>query len=195
MSLWFTSDPHFYHKNVIEYCGRPFSSVEEMNEKLIQYWNDTVSPDDVVYCLGDFSLAIRPVELYTPRLNGHKILIAGNHDWCHPSNKKSKTVEKANKVRNRYLEAGWQGIRNTDFLMLGDQRVMLNHFPYKGDTTDTRFDDFRLEDQGLPLLCGHVHEKWQSKQTPKGTLMINVGVDVWNYRPVHINELTDMIFT
>ena len=59
--LYFTSDHHFWHTNIIQYCNRPFVSIEEMNEVLIQNWNDLVLPEDEVYYLGDFSMAARPV--------------------------------------------------------------------------------------------------------------------------------------
>ena len=55
MVYWFTSDTHFGHKNIIEYCKRPFSSVEQMNEMLIKKWNNKVKVDDIVFHLGDFS--------------------------------------------------------------------------------------------------------------------------------------------
>ena len=75
------SDTHFNHLNIIKYCNRPFETVEEMNEFIIQKWNNTISNDDTVYFLGDFCLGNREkvIEL-GHRLNGHKILILGNHD-------------------------------------------------------------------------------------------------------------------
>ena len=51
--IYFTSDLHFWHKNAIIYTNRPFETVEEMNEKLIEYWNKTVHANDEVYILGD----------------------------------------------------------------------------------------------------------------------------------------------
>ena len=76
---WFSSDTHFDHKNIIKYCGRPFKTVEEMNEKIIENWNKTVKEDDIVFFLGD--LAFRgKIKDFKKRLNGQIIHIKGNHD-------------------------------------------------------------------------------------------------------------------
>ena len=186
--IYFSSDHHFYHANVIRFCDRPYKDVEEMNEALVKNWNAVVKPEDTVYYLGDFSMALRPVELYTKRLNGRKILIAGNHDWCFPGHKKSKTPEKAKNIREKYLSEGWDHILICDLITIGKELVSLSHFPWKGDSTDTRFDEYRLEDDGGWILCGHVHEKWKTKDK-----MINVGCDVWDYKPVSIERIKEII--
>ena len=78
---FFTSDQHFFHYNIIKYCSRPFESVEEMNEVMIERWNAVVKPDDIVYHLGDFSLStVSAAHGICCRLNGTKYLIRGNHD-------------------------------------------------------------------------------------------------------------------
>lgn len=81
IEVWFTSDTHFGHKNILEYEkeARPFETVEEMNEALISNWNDTVRPKDIVWHLGDFAFGRSNIEL-AGRLNGRKRLIMGNHD-------------------------------------------------------------------------------------------------------------------
>lgn len=76
---WIIADPHFGHVNIIKYCNRPFSSVEEMNEILIQNWNKTVLPGDRVYVNGDVSINRRYLNIIH-NLNGKKVLIKGNHD-------------------------------------------------------------------------------------------------------------------
>lgn len=76
-----TSDQHFGHRNIIEYEQRPFKDVSQMSNILIRKWNGTVSKSDKVFVLGDFSFF--PFSLthnILSCLNGHKILICGNHD-------------------------------------------------------------------------------------------------------------------
>jgi calcineurin-like phosphoesterase family protein len=79
--IWFTSDHHFGHKNIITYSKRPFETVEQMNQELINRWNAKVAPNDEVYHLGDFAF-LSPEKLRTLRtqLNGKIYLIQGNHD-------------------------------------------------------------------------------------------------------------------
>lgn len=74
------------------YCSRPFATVEDMNDEMVKRWNSVVRPDDIVYYLGDFSLAKRPVEYFAPLLHGEKHLIMGNHDPCHPLHKKKSAL-------------------------------------------------------------------------------------------------------
>ena len=76
--IFFTADTHFDHYNIIGYCQRPFSSVEEMNEALVANWNRAVGPEDTIYHLGDF--ARRRHEYFLRRLHGRKHLINGSHD-------------------------------------------------------------------------------------------------------------------
>lgn len=91
---WVTSDLHFNHKNVIKYCDRPYDSVEEMNERIIETWNNQVSDDDTVYHLGDFAFAnYTKVREYLSQLKGNKIFLIGNHDRVLRKNKESLEEE------------------------------------------------------------------------------------------------------
>jgi len=197
--LYLSSDQHYWHSNVIKYCNRPFSSVEEMNEKLITNWNEMVKPDDTVIVVGDFSLALRPVETITPRLMGRKILVSGNHDWTHDSNKKSRTPEKQKQLIEKYIECGWsEVIMKMELDLPGIGIVNVSHLPYKGGGDsgyEERYQSHRLEDDGKILLCGHVHQVWKHKFTSQGTLMVNMGCDVWDYRPVSQEELVRYILS
>ena len=81
MKVYITADHHFCHTNIIKYCNRPFSSVEEMNEQMIERWNRIVSEEDLVFHLGDFALAnTTDLRMIRDRLHGTIFLILGNHD-------------------------------------------------------------------------------------------------------------------
>jgi len=78
---WFTSDEHFGHANIIEYCNRPFESVEEMDYAIIERHNEVVGKDDTVIHLGDFTLKSKEIaNSYISKLNGNHIFIQGSHD-------------------------------------------------------------------------------------------------------------------
>ena len=80
--IFFTSDMHFGHENVIKFDNRPFKTVEEMDEELIRRWNAKVGKGDLVYVLGDMIWKSRngDAEQLIKSLNGQIILIKGNHD-------------------------------------------------------------------------------------------------------------------
>lgn len=189
--IYFTSDPHYWHANVITYCGRPHKDINEMNEALIKGWNDVVMQEDTVYCLGDFSLAYRAVEIVTPRLSGKKYLVPGNHDFCHSYNKKSRNPERRAEWIRKYEENGWIVLPEQTSLNIDDVgEVQMCHHPYVLDPThgDDKYEKWRPNDDGRWLLCGHVHQNWKFKDK-----MINVGVDVWDFKPVSIEEIKKII--
>jgi calcineurin-like phosphoesterase family protein len=76
--LWFTADTHFGHEAIRRHCNRPFASVEEMDDALIDRWNSCVRPKDTIWHLGDF--AWNNAADYLDRLNGNIFLCLGNHD-------------------------------------------------------------------------------------------------------------------
>lgn len=79
--IYFTSDNHFFHRNIIEYSNRPFRDVDHMNETMISNWNTLVQPTDTIYCLGDFGFSrVDKLQRLFDRLVGQKHLILGNHD-------------------------------------------------------------------------------------------------------------------
>lgn len=77
--FYLTADTHFGHNNIIRYCNRPFNTVDEMDDKIIENWNNVVTNEDIVYVLGDF--AFNNFKTYVDRLNGTRIyLLPGDHD-------------------------------------------------------------------------------------------------------------------
>ncbi len=132
MTTWFTSDPHFGHRNIITYCDRPFTDVDHMNEMLIGNWNETVAPEDTVWVLGDVAMGrIEDSLALVGRLAGHKILVAGNHDRCWFGH-----GERSEEWVQRYLDAGFERI------VQGSTHIVCP------------------VDEGEWLLHGHVHEQW-----------------------------------
>lgn len=199
--LYATSDQHFDHSNVIKYCDRPFSSVEEMKESIVKNFNEVVDNECHTVFLGDTSLSANSTRDVLPRLNGTKTLIVGNHDRCFEAVAKPHKLTQQHWIE-KYLSWGfdyvhlWCDMEITPPTYKEAITIRMSHFPYKdsGDHTyEERFTKYRLEDEGQVLLHGHVHEKWRTKRTSKGTLMINVGVDVWNFRPVSLYQILDLI--
>lgn len=174
---WHISDTHFWHSNVIKHCSRPWADVVEMNEALIANWNSCVKPEDTIIHYGDYSFAgFEKTFEITRRLNGHKIIICGNHDI-------------QNKMHKRWERLGFAEFHYTTKITVGGIECNVSHFPYSdnNDSLNRKFD-LQLKNDGLPLLCGHVHQEWKTKDN-----MINLGVDVWNYKPVHEDELVFLL--
>jgi calcineurin-like phosphoesterase family protein len=112
---FFTSDTHFWHTNIVEHSHRPFSSIEEMNEKLIENWNSVVTKKDNVYHLGDFSYGNKTKGLeLTERLNGHIHLIRGNHDKV------------AWQIRHKFI---W--FKDVHEITVENQSIWLSHYAHR----------------------------------------------------------------
>ena len=189
---WFTSDWHLGHVNIINFCHRPFSSVEEMNETIIERHNSRVSPTDKVFVLGDVALGKIDESLaLVLRMNGTKYLIPGNHDRCWSGHAKSRPID-----TTRYTEVGFTVIgedltyrQPKDLIFGGGLRMC--HFPYAGDSHDEdRYAEHRpVQKWGKEwLIHGHVHNAWKVKDQ-----QINVGVDVWDFYPVPLSTIQAII--
>jgi calcineurin-like phosphoesterase family protein/RNAse (barnase) inhibitor barstar len=186
MTTWFTSDLHFGHANIIEYSGRPFTDAEQMNQSLIERWNELVRPGDDVWVLGDVAMGrITDTLPLVGRLAGNKHLVTGNHDRCWDG-----LGSRADEWTERYLAAGFADIHQGAIaLRLGGHEVLACHFPYRGDSQDfDRYPEARPLDAGGWLLHGHVHEQWRQRER-----MINVGCDAWDCRPVAEATLVALI--
>jgi calcineurin-like phosphoesterase family protein len=140
----------------------------------VRNWNAAVGPDDIVFHHGDVGLG-REAEILeiASTLNGEKHLISGNHDACWPGHRDAHRHQKA------WLEvfASAQAFARR---RIDGQQVLLAHLPYSGDSSETeRYAQYRLRDEGLWLLCGHVHSAWKMSGR-----QVNVGVDVRGLAPV-----------
>lgn len=193
MTNWFTSDLHFGHQRIIELCNRPFVSVDEMNDALIDNWNSVVDNADKVYILGDLAMGnIRESLIRVKQLKGRKYLIPGNHDRVHPCY--PQKAPKAEEMRRLYEDAGLTICSLEAKYWSSDMgrhhAWRLCHFPTSGDhTTDDRYPEYRPSlDDGEWLIHGHVHDLWKVKDR-----QINVGVDVWNFTPVKESTLQAIV--
>ena len=189
MATWFTSDMHFDHTRILELVplrGETFSDLDHMDTELVRRWNERVLPDDKVFVLGDAVMGQREMSLpILDRLNGEKHLIMGNHDYCWPHLWKPKQAEKAARWIDAYAPYFYQMSTEGGHTLPDGTFVRLHHFPYVGDSHgEDRYGEHRPLDDGTPLLHGHVHDEWKVRFTANnGTPMVNVGVDVWDFRP------------
>lgn len=78
--IFFTADTHFGHANILKLCGRPFATIEEMNDVMIGKWNNRVKGTDMVYIVGDMFFRCSDAETILKQLKGKKRLVIGNHD-------------------------------------------------------------------------------------------------------------------
>jgi len=145
MTTYYTSDLHLGHRNIIEYCERPWADVLEMDDALIWQWQDTVGPEDTIYHVGDMTLGGPNILLgYLKQLTGRIKMIAGNHDL--------KALKK--------LAAAWLLPENVEYLgkeaivTLGHQDMKLFHYPEP---------PYARLDRGL--IHGHTHGQgaWHTK--------------------------------
>ncbi len=194
--VYFWSDPHFGHKNILTYCPkRPGSNVDEMNDILVDNYNNIVISSDTTWCLGDFAFMPKnKVPEWVQKLNGHKNLILGNHDLNRP-------VE-------FWLDSGFEQVfklgygRTLSFPLPAGHGVVTDcsvkfpyfemcHYPHVEALT--AYDHREYLYAHAPhlkswLLHGHVHDRWKFRDK-----MINVGVDVWDYKPVSLHEILQHI--
>lgn len=194
MVTFYTSDHHFGHRNIGVLTGRPWENVDDMNEALIERWNETVGPDDLVFHLGDFSLSMSALR-HVERLNGRIVLVAGNHDMCWTGHGNSTKVANAiERYREVFHEVHPSGVLQHQ---IGDQPVVLSHLPYHGDSGhDERYTHLRPKDEGLPIICGHVHNTWARLYGGDGRAhrgQVNVGVDVWGFAPVSRDRVMEEV--
>jgi calcineurin-like phosphoesterase family protein len=160
MQYWFTADLHLGHTNIIDFCDRPFKNTTYMNEALIRNWNARVKTGDIVFHLGDFGHG-------TSRTDITKFIQRLNGN---------KIFIQGNHDKNNGVPAIIQDIR----INYGGKDLLLIH---------------RYEEAGpgyFLVLCGHVHQHWKFKTVEFFEYnfdVCNVGVDVWRFMPININEI------
>lgn len=173
--VWLTSDHHFGHANLLTFTGADgdyfrgdrFSSVEEMDEYMVERWNSVVKPGDKVYHLGDFTMGLKRHSLdICKRLNGRKVLIRGNHDKL----KLSQYAEHFKDVRSVHLlETGISGACT---------HLVLSHVPIHPHSLRS----------GWVNVHGHTHEKG----SPPGRYF-SVCVEMTNYTPLRLDDVANRV--
>jgi calcineurin-like phosphoesterase family protein len=179
IETWFTSDTHFGHKNILEYEkeSRPFKTLEEMHDVLINNWNNTVGKNDIVYHLGDFAFGRGNIGIAS-KLNGRKKLIMGNHD-AYPS------ILYLDHFESLFGCYYWR-------------RCVLSHIPVHPESLGTR---------AILNIHGHYHSKFVKKNEiyitegkffPEIVLIkdenyFNVSVELHNLTPVHSDIIMERL--
>jgi len=171
--VFFTSDTHFGHQNIIRFCNRPFKNASEMDAELIRRWQEVVPHDGFVFHLGDFCFgSATHWNRILSSLPGRKFLIIGNHD-----------MKSTGPDYTRQFEMVTQQM----IIRVGSQLIMLNHYPllcYGGSYKD------------VWQLFGHVHSGPVSQgglDIPRLRMLFplqyDVGVDNNDYRPISFAQV------
>mgnify|MGYP000320176127 CR=1 FL=1 len=163
MTIWFTSDHHFHHRNIIKLCNRPYDTVESMNDALIAKWNMVVAPKDEVWYLGDFGFfnslgGIDEAKLIFEMLHGQKHLIVGNHD------------------HKRVRALDWKSVQKYHRLKVNGVYIILCHYPIENW-------ELRREENSIHL---HGHSHGRSAKIP---YKIDVGVDANHFIPLSLKAI------
>lgn len=170
--VFMTSDSHFFHRNIIESCNRPFKDEHDMNDSLVENWNSVVKDDSIVFHLGDFAWGgVNKWKEIRERLNGHIVLVIGNHDF-----------KNGPKCFDDLFDYAAQQL----YVRIGGKQVFLNHFPllcYSGV--------YREPEDQTWAMHGHVHlgpNSLRGLDVPRMEYLYptqyDVGVDMNDYTPV-----------
>jgi len=171
--IWFTADWHLFHENIIKYCDRPFKNRHHMNKTLLENYHAVVKDTDEVYFVGDLTMwgqnNFDRMQSIVEALPGTKHLILGNHDRFKPF---------------AYHEMGFVSVHTalktsfyTSDMSSGGTEFILAHDPAWAQIPNTFW------------LCGHVHNLFKTTKTKDNTMVINVGVDVWNFKPISLDQV------
>ncbi len=177
--IWFTSDYHFCHANVIKYDERPFADVEEMNKSLIENWNHYVDDEDVVFYLGDLSFDKngKQTQEIVNQLKGKIHYILGNHD-------KEKDIRKLNRFEtiSDYINLSVLDSDNPRKW----QEIMMMHYPILS---------WDKAHHGSWMIHGHCHQSISDTEFHKTRRILDVGCNGWGYTPVHYSDIKEYMKT
>lgn len=174
---WFTSDLHFGHKNIIQYCNRP-TTYEEQNDWLINRLNSFIDVDDDVYHNGDFAFInkknktkrVEIIKGILEQLNGNWKFVVGNHDNEEILRKVCAELGKHEVLGSYHVE------------VFHDRKFILCHFPFRS------WQDSR---HGSINVHGHTHGGLRGKELPN---QIDVGLDATDdFRPLTALEVIQIV--
>jgi len=172
-NIWFISDTHFGHTNILKYCNRPFKNIKEHDETLIANWNSAVGLQDLVYHLGDFGFGSkRRMIQILKSLNGIIYFIKGNHD---------KSVKKAE------VSAYFQWMKDYYELPIKDEEMGVKH---KIVLCHYAFEVWNKKHFGSWCLHGHSHGTLPSADYQ---VRLDVGVDVHDYTPISYQKVKEIM--
>ena len=182
MTVWFTSDHHFGHENIIKFCDRPFSSVEEMDEEMIKRWNAVVKDTDTVYHLGDFTLFNgTAASRYFAQLNGMiKVL---RNTWHHDKRWIPKHADMASEYRSK-----------TGSVVTFEPPIVVLEFPEYENGSDKYSQALVLCHYPLAVWdrkhygSWHIHGHSHGQFLQSG-LCLDVGVDDHDFCPVPLRNV------
>lgn len=178
VNIWFTSDLHFGHKNIMKFCNRPWETVEEMDKALINNWNSVVGKNDIVFDLGDFA-SNNKWKYILNQLNGHHYLILGNHDVSrYPGD---KTMELFERVEHQMI------------VKIDDRYVYLNHYPYLCYGGSWRGPENAVYALHTHLLKTENSGKDFERMSNTFPYQYDVGVDFNNYKPISWEKVCEKI--
>jgi calcineurin-like phosphoesterase family protein len=158
---WVWSDPHFSHEAILGYCQRPFKNTKEMDSVLVKNHNQLVKPEDTVYCLGDFTMRGTDDK---PWFKKTLKMLRGTKILILGNHDKLPALE--------YVELGFQSVHTS--LVVDD--IFLAHDPAWATAIP----------KDMLMMCGHVHGLF--KLVERTHRVLNVGVDVWDYKPVSFED-------
>lgn len=186
MTVFFTSDPHFGHQFVSQLRGHGITAFHDL--AICENWQRQVKPDDIVWVLGDLCMNNPSWALsLLDGLPGRKRLIVGNHDKIHPMHRD------AWKFTKQYHEV-FEFVAPFARTKVCGTEVMLSHFPYEADRGEARYMQYRLRNEGLPLLHGHTHgQERVAIDYDSNTIEIHVGLDAWDLKLVTDSQVAELL--
>ena len=158
--IYFTSDTHFGHRRIIQYCNRPFDNVHIMDQVILDRINETVGADDTLYILGDFTFRGGKPADYLSRIVCQDVhLLLGNHD------KRSDYIDNMSAAR---IDVGFTSVGEVKEIIYCNQRIFMSHYLHLV---------WPASHKGSWMLAGHSHGKLDNECRLSNKKILDVGVD------------------